>query len=295
MTKSVRATPAAAGHGPRMSDQLGGLISSEHTHNPSRDQELRFCPLTWRRNGPDWIAPAEQGVPQWKRNVAQRGDALELLRSLPDACAAVVFFDPQHRGVFDKLKFGNEGARQRERCALPAMSEDYIDACCREIARVLAPSGYCMRWIDTYGLCEAHHQRVADCLKGVDIIAWDNLRMGMGYRTRRRGDYVLVLQKPPITATTWSDHGIPSRWPEKVDRKIHPHMKPAGLIARLIGAVTQPGDLVVDPAAGSFVVMHVAIKMGRQFTGCDKAYRNSEVFVHSTATVLRAATPQLVA
>jgi site-specific DNA-methyltransferase (adenine-specific) len=137
--------------------------------------------------------------------------------------------------------------------------------------------------------------RVTDVCKCVDLIAWDNLRMGMGYRTRRRGDYVLVLQKPPITATTWSDHGIASRWPEKVDRKIHPHVKPAGLIARLIGAVTQPGDLVVDPAAGSFVVMHVAMEMGRQFIGCDKAYRKSEVFVHSTATVRRAATPQLVA
>jgi hypothetical protein len=37
--------------------------------------------------------------------------------------------------------------------------------------------------------------------------------------------------------------------------------------------VTQPGDLVVDPAAGSFAVMHVAMAMGRDFIGCDKAYR----------------------
>src|SRR6516164_5632560 len=146
MTKTMRATPAAAGHGPRMSDQLGGLIDSEHTHNPGRDQELRFCPLTLRA--------------RWKRNVAQRGDALDLLTSLPDACAALAFFDPQHRGVLDKLKFGNEGARQKGRAALPAMPDDYIDACCREIARVLRPSGYCMRWFDTYGLCEAHHLRV---------------------------------------------------------------------------------------------------------------------------------------
>jgi site-specific DNA-methyltransferase (adenine-specific) len=134
------------------------------------------------------------------RNIAQQGDALDLLTSLPDACAALVFFDPQHRGVLDKLKFGNEGARQRERCALPAMGEDYIDACLREIARVLEPSGYCMLWLDTYGLCEAHHKRVADCLKCVDHIAWDNLRMGMGKRSRRRGDNLLMLQKPPITA-----------------------------------------------------------------------------------------------
>jgi Endodeoxyribonuclease RusA len=77
------------------------------------------------------------GVPRWKRNVAQGGDALDLLTSLPDACAALAFFDPQHRGVLDKLAFGNEGARQRERRALPAMGEDYIDACCREIARVI--------------------------------------------------------------------------------------------------------------------------------------------------------------
>jgi hypothetical protein len=48
-------------------------------------------------------------------------------------------------------------------------------------------------------------------------------------------------------------------------------VKPAGLIARLIGAVTMPGDLVVDPAAGSFIVMHVANSLGRNFAGCDIA------------------------
>src|SRR6516165_378523 len=41
MTKTVRATPVATGHGPRISDQLSGLIGSEYTHTPSRDQEFR--------------------------------------------------------------------------------------------------------------------------------------------------------------------------------------------------------------------------------------------------------------
>ena len=202
-------------------------------------------------------------------NTAQRGDALTLLQSLSDGCTPLVFFDPQHRAVLDKLKFGNEGERQRERCALPAMGEDYIDVCCREIARVLVPSGYCMRWLDTYGLCEAHHLRVADCLKCVDLIAWDNLRPGMGKRSRRRGDYLLVLQRSPVTAKNWRDHGIPNRWVEKVDRRIHPHVKPIDLIERLIAAVTLPGDLVIDPAAGSFGVLHAALRQGREFIGCD--------------------------
>jgi site-specific DNA-methyltransferase (adenine-specific) len=209
------------------------------------------------------------GVPPWEHNVAQRGDALDLLTSLPDACAALAFFDPQHRGVLDKLAFGNEGERQRLPCSLPAMSENYIDACCREIARVLVPSGYCMRWLDTYGLCEAHHLRVADRLKCVDLIAWDNLRPGMGKRSRRRGDYLVVLQRRPVIASNWRDHGISSRWVEKVNRKIHPHAKPIGLIERLIAAVTLPGDLVIDPAAGGFGVLHAALRLGREFIGCD--------------------------
>jgi hypothetical protein len=136
------------------------------------------------------------------RNVAQRGDALELLQSLPDACTALAFFDPQHRGVLDKLAFGNEGARQRERSKLPAMSRDYIDACCRELARVLAPSGYCMRWVDTYSLCEAHHLRVADCLKCVDLIAWDNLRPGMGKLAPRHGQALAAARRLSAGAAT---------------------------------------------------------------------------------------------
>src|SRR5260370_4229833 len=108
----------------------------------------------------DVTAEAPTAIPRYvqafARNVAQRGDALELLRSLPDACAALAFFDPQHRDVLDKLKYGNEGARQIKRCKLPQMSAGFIDTCCREIARVLVPGGYCMRWSDTFCLCEAH-------------------------------------------------------------------------------------------------------------------------------------------
>jgi hypothetical protein len=129
-----------------------------------------------------------------------------------------------------------------------------------------------MRWIDTFGLCEAHHHRIADCYKCVDLLAWENLRMGMGKRTRRRG-----LSSYPLKAADHSGflarRGIPSRWPEKVDTRGHPHVK-LGLIAGLIAAVTEPGDLVVDPADGSFGIMHAARRLGRlryrvsAFNGC---------------------------
>jgi site-specific DNA-methyltransferase (adenine-specific) len=214
-------------------------------------------------------------APGYARNVAQRGDALELLRSLPDACAPLAVFDPQHRSVLNKQKYGNEGARQKARCALPQMSDAYIEQCCRETARVLRPSGYLMLWTDTFRLCLGYHHRLDDILKCVDLISWDDERKpgGNGYRSRRCGGYLLVLQKPPIRArATWRDHGIRDHWPEKVDRKIHTHAKPQNLVERLIAAVTLPGDLVIDPAAGSFLVLHAARRLGREFIGCDARF-----------------------
>jgi site-specific DNA-methyltransferase (adenine-specific) len=211
------------------------------------------------------------------RNSTQRGDALVLLQSLPDCCTPLVFFDPQYRETLDKLKYGNEGARQKGRAQLPAMPSDYMDACCREAARVLRPSRYLLQWADPFRLCEAYHLRISDVLECVDLIAWDSQRMGNGYRSRRCGGFLLVLQKPPLAAkSTWHDHSIPDRWPEKVDRKLHAHIKPIGLIRKLIGAVTQPGDLVVDPAAGSFVVIYAAHQLGRHFVGCDLAYDTNQ-------------------
>jgi site-specific DNA-methyltransferase (adenine-specific) len=216
-------------------------------------------------------------IPGVDLDVAIDGDALALLRSLPDSCVACAFFDPQHRTVLDKLKYGNEGARQKERCALPQMTDAYIDQCLREIARVVRPSGYLFLWTDTVQLCQAYHLTIADVLTCVDLIVWNSEAFGMGYRARRCGDHLLVMQRPPIRAKgTWSDHGIRDRWSEKVDRKIHPHIMPAALIRRLIAAVIAPGDLVIDPAAGSFTVMHVAHALDRRFVGCDIAYSGAK-------------------
>jgi site-specific DNA-methyltransferase (adenine-specific) len=212
----------------------------------------------------------------FQRNIPQHGDALVFLQSLSDACSPLVFFDPQYRGVLDKLIYGNEGAKQKGRYRLLAMSEEYSDKYLHEIERVLQPSGYCMLWSDTFGVCEAHHLRVANVLKVVDLLCWDNLRPGNGYRGRRQGDYVLAMQKSPIRAkATWRDHAISCRWPETIDRKLypHPHAKPIGLIKRLIGSVTLPGDLIIDPAAGGFVVMHAALSLKREFIGVDIAYK----------------------
>jgi site-specific DNA-methyltransferase (adenine-specific) len=69
-------------------------------------------------------------------------DGLTLLQSLENNSVSVVFFDPQYRGVLDKMNYGNEGERQIERSKLIQMGEKTIISFVREINRVLKPSGH---------------------------------------------------------------------------------------------------------------------------------------------------------
>jgi site-specific DNA-methyltransferase (adenine-specific) len=62
---------------------------------------------------------------------------------------------------------------------------------------------------------------------------------------------------------------IPDVWRERKETKDHPHQKPLKLQAELIAAVTNEGDYVIDPAAGSFSVMKAAHLQNRNFIGCD--------------------------
>ena len=43
----------------------------------------------------------------------------------------------------------------------------------------------------------------------------------------------------------------------KISERKHPHQKPKELAKALIMATTNEGDLIVDPCAGSFIVLEV--------------------------------------
>ncbi|OUO58467.1 site-specific DNA-methyltransferase [Olsenella sp. An270] len=53
--------------------------------------------------------------------------------------------------------------------------------------------------------------------------------------------------------------------------------KPEGLLARIIGISTNPGDIVLDPFLGSGTTAAVAQKMGRRYLGIDRSEKSFEV------------------
>lgn len=221
-------------------------------------------------NERDVIQP-EVSVPKGSKiDDRNKNEGLLFLRALRPDAFPLCFFDPQYRGVLDYQSYGNEGERQRARSKLRQMPEAEIKQFLCEIDRVLMPTGHLLFWTDKFHLCTG----LGPWLDGtnldiVDLIVWNKLRMGMGYRSRRVSEYLVVMQKAPRRAKgVWALHDIPDVWDEKVTND-GAHAKPVGLQGRLIEALTNTRDTVIDPAAGSYSVLKACQRTNRQFLGCD--------------------------
>jgi site-specific DNA-methyltransferase (adenine-specific) len=223
-------------------------------------------------NGRDVVQPTVIVPDGLVLDAPNKWEGLLLLRELRPDSFPLCFFDPQYRGILDHQRYGNEGERQRARSEMRQMSETEIKKFIQCIDRVLMPTGHLLFWTDKFHLCTG----IGSWLNGtnldiVDLIVWNKLRIGMGYRSRRISEYLVVMQKSPRRAKgVWALHDIPDVWEEKVTGD-SAHAKPVGLQGRLIEATTNAGDIVLDPAAGSYSVLKACQRLNRRFLGCDIA------------------------
>ncbi len=207
-------------------------------------------------------------------NRKNRADGLKFVRQLKDNTIPAAFLDPQYRGVYEMMEYGNAStSRNWRRVEKPQMTKDVIRKFITELSRVLIPSGHLFLWVDKFHLCTDYQTWLDNtCLHVVDMITWNKKKIGLGYRTRHTSEFLIVLQKEPKRAKgVWMLRDIPDVWDEKVKSSArgYQHVKPIGLQARLIEAVTEPGEIVLDPTAGSYSVMQACQDTGRQFLGCD--------------------------
>jgi len=149
-------------------------------------------------------------------------DGLKFLSLLPENSFPVAFLDPQYRGVLDKLNYGNEGKnRGKRRSSLPQMGDSIITRFIAGIDRALIPSGHLFLWMDKFHLCQGFEDWIVGTgLNVVDLVVWNKKKMGMGYRTRRVAEYLIVLQKLPCRAKgVWKIHNITDVVDEKNRRE----------------------------------------------------------------------------
>jgi site-specific DNA-methyltransferase (adenine-specific) len=91
-------------------------------------------------------------------------------------------------------------------------------------------------------------------------------------RTKEDAEKRIAEGQVPTDVWTMSIVGTASK-----ERLGYPNQKPVKLVKRVILASSNPGDIVLDPFAGSGTTCEAAIQSDRQFIGCDSSASAIEV------------------
>jgi adenine specific DNA methylase Mod len=86
---------------------------------------------------------------------------------------------------------------------------------------------------------------------------------------RRRRSSVTPMETPGVPLGDVWEVGVIA--PISRERTGYPSQKPEALLDRLVTALSDPDDLVLDPYAGSGTTLVVAAKQGRRFLGIDES------------------------
>lgn len=95
--------------------------------------------------------------------------------------------------------------------------------------------------------------------------------------TKQRAVFEQDGRRARSSSTTEATKGVPMGdvWeigvlaPISRERTGYPSQKPEALLERIVGALSDPGEIVLDPYAGSGTTLAVAAKLGRTFVGMD--------------------------
>ena len=209
-------------------------------------------------------------------NTKQSGEALELLSNLENNSVSLIFFDPQYEPVKNVLRVDYP---------LYSQSDYQILRILEQIERILKPSSFCLLWVNKTLL---GNDRIplwllkTLSLKIVDFLVWHKKNyLGLGTWLRSNAEFCFLIQKFPQSGKLFKNRSFGNVWEENVlppSKRKHPHQKPKELIKALIVATTENGDFIIDPCAGSFVVLEICQELKREFLGCDLTFKEMEKF-----------------
>ncbi len=233
--------------------------------------------------------------------VLYQGDALELLKQLPENSIDMVFADPPYNlsnGGFTvhagRMVSVNKGEWDKSN----GFEKDYdfhykwMEAC----KRVLKPGG--TLWVSgTYhSIYQCGHALQANGYHILNDISWfkpnasPNLscrfftashetliwarkdkkaKHAFNYELMKNGNWPEDnLKKPNLQMRSVWSMGTPK--PEEKKFGKHPTQKPLDLLKRIVLASTNKGDIILDPFTGSSTTGLASVMNGRKFIGIDR-------------------------
>lgn len=212
-------------------------------------------------------------------------DAVEWLRTIASGSVDLVITDPpyesleKHRAVGTTTRLKHSKSSSNDWFAIfPNIRFGELFG---ELHRVLATDAHCYVFCDAETMFVMKPIAEAAGFKFWKPIIWDKRRIGMGYHYRARYECILFFEKGKRRL---NDLGVSDiiEAPRVVNG--YPTEKPAAVADVLVNQSTSPGQLVIDPFAGSGAFGVAATAAGRRFAGAD-----------TSAQAIRVATERLTA
>lgn len=211
------------------------------------------------------------------------GDALDLVRALPDASVDAIITDPPYCsgavGEAQRQRADGQGLRSETRRRLGWFVGDdmgtaglvwLLRALAFEAARVLKPGGSLLVFCDWRMVPNLAPALESGGLRWVNLIAWDKGAMGLGAGFRAQHELALHYTRG-VGAFHDATHGNVLRVPRvHTSERVHQTEKPVGLIRQMVPVVAPPQGIVVDPFCGSGAFGEAALLEGRRYIGCDR-------------------------
>jgi site-specific DNA-methyltransferase (adenine-specific) len=233
-------------------------------------------------------------------HVVHLGDCLALgptgrgMWTLPDKSVDVILTDPPYDEHTDAGSMRGHGMRPggvRKDLGFAPLTQDDIERLSDEFCRLVR------RWVIVFCAVEQVHawstslrsscgdESGATSLEYVRTGAWIKLNATPQFTGDRPavGFEAVVIAHPP-GKKRWHGGGSPGLWTYPTayrdgDNVQHPTQKPLALMEDLVRLFTDPGDLVLDPFAGSGTTGVACKRLGRYFVGWELDPRH-----HATAT-----------
>lgn len=221
------------------------------------------------------------------------GDSVELMRSLPDSSVDCVLTDPPYssgttesgKTAMNKTMTRSTKAGGRDRWfgsdSLSTAGFLHLMRCAAlEWQRVLRPGGHALCFIDWRMSSHLSAAIESADLRPVNVLVWDKTYIQMGRHYRHQHEFILHFTKGTGRAPFRRDVGNVLQC-KPVRGGAHPTEKPTALLETLLSVVTQPGDVVLDPFAGSHATAAAALNTARRVvtverdrahfdTGCER-------------------------
>ena len=206
----------------------------------------------------------------------EHADALDWLAAIEPGTAAAVIYDPPY-AVGTPVRGREDGAAGSVFGPLSFLSRT-MSLC----ARALRPGGIVIIFTDYKRMADMCYVATVTGLRPAACVAWVRTRPGTGGLFCASWNPVLIVSRgiPDAVDRAAVRNVITADYPA---RRTHPYQKPAAVYEHILALACRPGDLVLDPFAGSGSSRDAAAKLGLRWRGCDIDPR----FTEQTGTTAR--------